>query len=287
MILVWSSEGGPLQLIGLGIFVLQFIVPQLIDGPFLSFENGQNGFNVTDGLPLLWAILSLVVAAMMFVGWIFWREVQSNNNGATAGDGTASNPVNVDAETEVNNSNNVGPASTSSWDSFGSFIRNLSPHYLMLASGFILPLSIAIPILLNAGGAGIMGSSTGTIAVTILAVGAHVCMAIAAYGVLREVLSGTAPYPGTRRERRSQRRKYNVGEIADIVRKVPVEEFVSEEDIKNGECSISRMKRMLQNRGAAGAAERCLEREELVNEILRVRKYDEACAICSEEYVDG
>eukprot|EP00804_Cyclotella_cryptica_P027436 CCRYP_008856-RA/>CCRYP_008856-RA protein AED:0.41 eAED:0.41 QI:0/-1/0/1/-1/1/1/0/287 len=287
MILVWSSEGGPLQLIGLGIFVLQFIVPQLIDGPFFSIESGQNGFSVTGGLPLLWAILSVAVALMMFVGWFLWRDGEGNNHGATTGDGTASNPVDVDAETEVNNSNNVDRASTSAWDAFRSFIRNLSPHYLMLASAFILPLSMAFPILLNAGGAGIMGSSTGTIAVTILAIGAHACMAIAAYGVLREVLSGTAPYPGTRQGRRTRRRKYTVGEIADIVRKVPVEEFVSEEDIKNGECSIIRMKRILKNRGAAEAVERCLEREDLVNEILRVRKYDEACAICSEDYVEG
>jgi hypothetical protein len=66
-----------------------------------------------------------------------------------------------------------------------------------------------------------------------------------------------------------------------------VEEFVSEENIKNGECSIARMKRILRNRGAGETAERCLEREELVKEICRVRKYEDECTICSEDYAEG
>ena len=68
---------------------------------------------------------------------------------------------------------------------------------------------------------------------------------------------------------------------------MPVEEFVSEDDVKNGDCSIARMKRMLCNRGALEAAERCLERDELVREIEKTRNFNEECAICAEEYVEG
>lgn len=71
------------------------------------------------------------------------------------------------------------------------------------------------------------------------------------------------------------------------VRKVPVEEFVSEDDVRNGDCSIARMKRMLCNRGASEAAERCLERCDLVREVEKNRNFNEECAICAEEYVEG
>jgi hypothetical protein len=45
-----------------------------------------------------------------------------------------------------------------------------------------------------------------------------------------------------------------VSEIADILRKVPVEEFVSNEEFRSGECSVTRMKRMTTNRGATEIA---------------------------------
>jgi hypothetical protein len=73
----------------------------------------------------------------------------------------------------------------------------------------------------------------------------------------------------------------------DAVQKVPVEEFVSKEDIRNGDCSISRLKRMLRNRGASEAAERCLERADLVREVEKNRNFNEECAICAEEYIEG
>ncbi len=66
-----------------------------------------------------------------------------------------------------------------------------------------------------------------------------------------------------------------------------MEEFVSEEDIRNGDCSISRLKRMLRNRGSSEAAERCLERADLVREVEKSRNFNEECAICAEEYVEG
>ena len=45
-----------------------------------------------------------------------------------------------------------------------------------------------------------------------------------------------------------------MSEIADILRKVPVEEFVSNEEFRSGECSVTRMKRMMTNCGATEIA---------------------------------
>ncbi len=68
---------------------------------------------------------------------------------------------------------------------------------------------------------------------------------------------------------------------------MPVEEFVSEEDVRNGDCSIARLKRMLCNRGVLEAVERCIERADLVREVEKTRNFNEECAICAEEYVEG
>ena len=71
------------------------------------------------------------------------------------------------------------------------------------------------------------------------------------------------------------------------VRKVHVEEYVSEENARTGDCSISRLKRMMSNRGASEIASKCVERHDLVREIERIRNFNDECAICAEEYVEG
>jgi len=269
-------------------FLIQFIIPQFFDGTAVIQQIMNHEFGIS-GLPLLLMITFIVFAMAVFVGWLFYDSdgvLWAGMNDVTTihGDGTAENPVNVDAEEDVNNNTNNNHGLSNIWESIRSSMQNFSPHYLILVSAFILPLSMVIPILL--GGDSTIGSSTWSVAVTVLAIVAHACMAMAAYGVLREVVSGATPFPGNRRGRPS-RYKYTVGEIADLVRKIPVEEFVSEEDIKNGECSISRMKRILVHRGASEVVDRCLERDDLIKEICRVRIYDSECTICSEEYLDG
>jgi hypothetical protein len=135
----------------------------------------------------------------------------------------------------------------------------------------------------------------GFIQLVLVAMGAHVLMAFAAYRLLRDVLAGgdnVFTYPGNLRgsgggSSRRRRRKLTVSEIADIVRKVPVEEFVSNEELRSGECSVTRMKRMMTNRGATEIAAKCIERDDLVCELEKIRKFNDECSICAEEYVEG
>ena len=47
------------------------------------------------------------------------------------------------------------------------------------------------------------------------------------------------------------------------------------------------MKRMLVNRGASDAIERCIDKSDLLEEIEKVRKYNEECTICTESYQEG
>lgn len=265
-------------------------MPQIFDAPTLTRKILEDELGI-GGLPLLILIICCVLAVAAFMGWFLNDVPGIIGSGGVAnlrGDGTAENPVDVDAQDDNANNNNNNNNDVTLLDRVRTSLQSFSTQHLMLASAFILPLSMVIPIFINIGGSSILNGSSGTIAVTVLAIAAHACMAMAAYGVLREFLSGTGhQFPGNRRGTTPRRKKYTVGEIADLVRKVPVEEYVSEADIKNGECSISRMKRILVHRGAAEAAERCLTREDLVDEISRVRKCENECTICSEDYVEG
>mmetsp|Transcript_8347 Transcript_8347/g.18705 ORF Transcript_8347/g.18705 Transcript_8347/m.18705 type:complete len:355 (+) Transcript_8347:99-1163(+) len=309
MILIWSGEGGPLQWLGIIVFILQFFAPQIFR---LSLEI-QDGTLSIDSFPLVWLACSLAIALVMgglWVAWDFWsseeqqedeeehvnvneednNETPAESSGPSAQSGTASNPVVVD-------DNGDDDAWIRAWTRINSMLQSFSPTHLMLALGFILPLAMTAPLFLNAlqnEELPVGFANSGIIQITvlaILAVTAHSIMAIAAYRVLRDVLDsagGVGPYPGTRQGRRRRlRRKLTVSELVDIVRKVPVEEFVSEDDVRTGSCSIGRMKRMLANRGASEASEKCVERDDLAKEVEKVRKFNEDCAICAEEYVEG
>ena len=342
MILVWSSEGGPLQYIGALIFAFQFFGPQLFR---LYVSISEDVTFEIDPFPFMRIGLGVAITTIVGVLWVALDFVQqgfeeedgggvgedqeqqqqqqyndnvgtdtnttsgaptTNNNSTTNGDegtsdapssGTATtnnNPEVVDLTGDDDDIDNVFFLfPTRIGRRITTMLQSISPTHLMLAIGFVLPLAMLAPVLFNGiqhdGLAGIFASDRGVIQVTALAIIAHSMMAIAAYRVLRDVLdgNGVGPYPGNVRGRRRRNRKLTVGEISDIVRKVPVEEFVSEEDIHNGECSVGRMKRMLKNRGVAEAADKCVEREDLVKEVERVRKYNEECAICAEEYVEG
>eukprot|EP00956_Cyclotella_meneghiniana_P008283 scaffold11039_cov21-Cyclotella_meneghiniana.AAC.1 len=299
MILVWSSEnGGPLQTVGLILFLLQIIgqiAPHFLDGSaFVQLLMRDTSFIV------LILLVAIVIGMVGFAGVMMLSDyppvVEEEE------EGTAANPVDVDARDDSRSNNNNDTANSNNANDGNAnsriinYIRriaeNFNSHYLMLTSAFILPLSMVIPILINVGGSGIMSSTVGTISLAAIALAAHACMAFAAYGVLREYLSGGAGvFPGNRRnnDTTSRVKQYTVVEMADIVRKIPVEEYVSMEDIRGGECSVSKLKRMLRHRGAGDAIadQYCLEKEDLMNELCRVRKHEGECTICSEDYAEG
>lgn len=314
MILIWSGEGGPLQYLGLAIFFLQFFAPHL----FHLTVDIQEGTLGIGNFPVTWIACSVAMAAFVGGLWVILdyaleeEEDHDNNNNdvhnvdtngnetalappsatddaadASAPSGSAANPVVIDDDI-----NDEDDFLVRLGGRIHSLVSSFSPTQLMLVLGFLLPLAMAAPLLLNgvqhSEGVSNFLASTGVLQVTVLAILAHSMMAIAAYRVLRDVIDGegVGPYPGNRRQQRLGR-KLTVSEIADILRKVPVEEFVSEEDVRTGNCSVARMKRMLLNRGAGDIAEKCVEKDDLIKEVLKVRKYNEECAICAEEYVEG
>ncbi|KAL3791724.1 hypothetical protein ACHAWO_000440 [Cyclotella atomus] len=269
MILAWRSEGDPLQCIALLMFLIQFLMDLELIQRIINAELGT-GF----GIGRLLLMECLVLGMAVFVRCFFSDHPGNidgvNNNGGAmrnSGDGTADNPVNADAQDDNRNTNNNTGEFNSLMGTIRRTLPNISPHHL-LVSLFILPIFMVIPIFINLGTSGMVASSSGTIAQIVLAIVEHAFLASSISYV-------------------AYIKKYTGGVIADLIRKVPVEEYVSEQKIRNGECSTSKMKRMLLHRGAADEADRCLEQQDLVDEICRVRIYEKECTICSEEYVEG
>lgn len=251
-------------------------------------------------------IIRILTISLVSAVWVMWESffpspAQDNNSNTNTANGNNNNNNNnteqpaagtMDDPVIINDDDEYESVLIHLWNRVLAVIRNPSPIHLVLALGFIVPLTILAPLLLDGfqdeyGLTGVVHRQFGTpgvLQMAVLAIVAHSLMALAAYRVLRNLIDGNVTeYPGLRR----RRTKLTVSQIADIVYKVPVEEFVSPEDINNGECSIARMKRMLVNRGESSVAESCIERKELVKEICKVRNYNEECAICAEEYQEG
>ncbi|KAL3797487.1 hypothetical protein ACHAW5_010096 [Stephanodiscus triporus] len=274
----------------------------------------RDGHDSVGTIEILRTTRTLALATSLAAGTIWGLMAlarRQTRNGTTGGvarspSGTAADPVVIDDDDggDVGDGDGVRAHASAATGSNPSLF---SPALALTLITAYVPLIIASPLLWNAmreglagrgDGDGARGGGTTTFAdsgfvhLVVLAMIAHAAMTIAGYRVLRDVLgSGIAGvYPGNRRGggRRGRGRKLTVTEIADIVRKVPVEEYVSEENIRTGDCSVARMKRMMTNRGAAdGVAAKCVERDDLVREIEGIRNFNEECAICAEEYVEG
>lgn len=309
MILIWSGEGGPLQYLSLVVFFLQFFTPQIFQ---LIFEI-QNGHLEIGPFPYARVASFLSFVSVIFIGglWVSGLllpdedEHVDHGNGAPAAAEEAPAPGSapVPATASETAENTVAPGQQGDGDDgftawagerIYSAFSATSPAYLVLALGFFLPLAMAAPLILNGlQSEGLFGflEYSGVIQMTVLAIIAHSMMAVAAYRLLQDVLDGeegVGPYPGNQRGRRRRRgRRLTVSEISDIVRKVPVEEFCSPATVKTGACSTERLKRMLVNRGAGEVAHKCLEKDDLANEIIKVRNFNNECPICAEEYVEG
>jgi len=216
-----------------------------------------------------------------------------DTNGAA---GNISNTIN----TQHINVHDTNEQPQSLWrDYLSSLPQTPAPHVLFLPGllfSFLLLLPLAADYLWKDGMLRYF-TDENVLWLTTTVVICHIMMAILACRMLRDVIGGGGggegmwTYPGNARgptRRRRRFRKLTAGEITDIVRKVPVEEYVSPKDVHSGQCtSVSRLKRMLVNRGESEATGRCFTREELAKEIERCRKFNEECPVCAEEYAEG
>lgn len=79
----------------------------------------------------------------------------------------------------------------------------------------------------------------------------------------------------------------NPAKMASIVAKIrdlPIEMFVPNDEEAYSKLKISQLKHMIQNRGGGTAS--YLEKNEMVSCLMDMRKYDDSCCICYEDYHD-
>ena len=291
MIFVWAGDGGgPLQYIGVVIFFLQFLAPHFFSLSIQIIHYGAIKF--PPALVMLLALVGFGAGLLTVVHGVSallrWMSQLDENQAARAqADTSNSNNATVldeDEPTAATAAADNRATFRRAWNRTRSFARSLSPTHKIL--GFLTPLAVATPLFIS----GMQHSPNGVVndsqwlTATVLAI-AHLFMVLAAYRILRDVINFVNLYPGNRRRERTAGRKWTVQEIADLLRKVPAEEFVSEDDVKV--CSVTKLKRMLINRGEGEAAARCLETDDLAKEIGKVRHFDSECAICAEQFVEG
>mmetsp|Transcript_10623 Transcript_10623/g.21923 ORF Transcript_10623/g.21923 Transcript_10623/m.21923 type:complete len:449 (-) Transcript_10623:132-1478(-) len=73
MILVWSDEGGPLQYLGLALFILQFVLPPLVNNSL------QLEYQLQFDLPLgILSFLLLFIGLAAWTAWYCFRSWQAN-----------------------------------------------------------------------------------------------------------------------------------------------------------------------------------------------------------------
>lgn len=290
MFFIWSSEGaGPLRYIGPILLLTQLYWPQLLNGDFSAIQNIQAHDIMVFAITMV--LFSITMFVLFRTGWLPMPPTDAGNEPAAA----AASPGGAIPTNAAERPPPRSPFVALFYnprilpDAIRSFVQSLSPLQLIYFSVLIFPVLILMPVLLAMADAHIMFELSPA-AVTILALSWHLCMAYAAYAVVRDFIAGNAPGPYPGAEAASRRRRLTVNEISEVLRKVPVEEYVSEESLASAggaECSVSRLKRMLVSRGEGEAVDKCLERRDLVEALGRCRKWNEECIICAEDYVEG
>ena len=90
MIFIWSNDGGPLQYVGLCLFALQFLLPQLTNVYNLTME-----IQYTHNIPLAAVSMTFLVVVIAIFGVVVWM-----NNFNVIGD-------NYDDTTTTGNDTNI------------------------------------------------------------------------------------------------------------------------------------------------------------------------------------
>lgn len=242
MIFIWTPDGGPLQYVGLAIFLFQFI-PVFIPAASASLN-----------LPIT-TMLSAATALSMTAIAYSWQ--------------------------------------TGALSRLAEYVTRGFPHVMQTVHGAIRALRQTTGISTNGGLTLLLGGTVVAFSAFFLWLDAHVISSLFhVFGVcliLRAQLRGQAGMGGNipgAGGTEAESRAAKMDEIVKIVQKMPVEEFVPEDDAMD-KFSISQLKKMLAVRGQQTEGGSYLERQDLVDAVKKRRNFCESCVICCEEYNEG
>jgi len=264
---VWSSNGGPLQYIGLAIFAMQ-LIPHFMRNIGITDSNMEKTvLLVCHFVPAMAGMILPLIAGYWYLNNMLREDLEEEEEGTAAQDDGGHQEHQLQLQQER-------PARTherrESWNS--SILGNSFPYSLILPAIFCGIMGLASFIFSNGN--------------QLFLVCFH--FSLLAVFMTRVVKDFIASMNNDATESGDQRRR-NRNEFFDIVetiRVLPIEEFLTEEEVRTS-CSIPQLKRMLRRREREGEARTCTERRHLVEELEKCRNYNETCCICAEEYKDG
>lgn len=220
MFFVWTSEGGPLQYAGLGLFLLQMI-PRLF--PDLT------------AVGLLTVILPVAVLVVTFQTW-------------QTGAGQVRDVL-------------------QRW-------RNEGRQSLQQRTG--IPWS-------NLGFSALVGVSTACLISLVLTMNLQALSFLSQFLAIGVVAYTHLNGPLQEHNQEHRRRQAKMEELFTIVQSMPVEEFVSEEELEG--IPISQLKEMLLRRGLSKEElGSFVDRHNMMEALHKRRKYCDTCCICFESY---
>uniref|UniRef100_A0A6U6GZY6 RING-type domain-containing protein n=1 Tax=Odontella aurita TaxID=265563 RepID=A0A6U6GZY6_9STRA len=237
MLFVWTSDGGPLQHVGLALFLVQLMPP---------FLTAMSAHLPLPGVPITAVVGSMLILALtaLFFCW---------------GTGAVSQLVE--------------PATQFVVEATGAL-----RHTTGISSNGRLALLLGSMVV----GFSVLLLFTNAYLISSLFHIIGVCLILRAH--LRRGLGDRNVRGAGGTESECQEAKME--EIVNIIQKMPVEEFLSEESLLE-KCSISRLKKMLEVRRQPMTEGSCLERQDLVDAVNKSRNYSDSCVICCEEYREG
>ena len=226
MLFIWTSEGGPLQYIGLGLFLLQ-LAPHLLP-EIIRQVNQQSSLAMGVAVGILaaavWQMRNIDTSAIR-------RRLEQSLEAARA---------------------RLEAAIGRDW------------HYTTVPALLGVALAVMVTLISRLG-----------ILVGLQVIGQVMTIISFFEAGRRQTQQGPPDAPS---------REAKLEEMSALVRSMPLEPFLSEEEMVTA--PISQLKQMLERRGTKKEElDSFLERQNLVEALQKKRKYSDTCCICFEDHV--
>jgi hypothetical protein len=250
-----SNSGGPLHYLSLAFILLQVILPLWMNTTDVRIVTGLYDHNI---MPLLVFIgLPIFVSGYHHVRPHLIRLVPPSNTDRNTAAAAASN----------RNVSRLLPSLVSS---------SSLPSAVIMFVGFCLISSWAFLFIMSQEEKGFLSS---------LVLWIHSAFFLVMLAMFLKDVSYNGPANRQESSSSSSWDACTLSSIVDNIRQFPIEEYMSEEAVRKS-CTISELKRMLQNRNCY-KDKIWTERSDLVEALEQNRKYNDTCCICAEEYQRG
>lgn len=322
MFFVWTNDGGPLQYIGLGLFLLQMMVPSLLQqlqltpslpvfqAPSNTTATTTNNNNNTSSSPFPSSIaVGLVAGIVAMIVYKYWQREQTQEHHPAQpqrqpqqAEQGADDPTNANANNNNNNDANINDNT----DDANTRTRIMRSNIVQWRTQLQVKLNQWTGLeWTNVGVSCLVGVAAGSLATGYMAVSPgtlyhnilpylyqFVTLASIIMTVIRQRGNNNSNgNGGTEQQRRrlERRRHTKMAEMTTLVQRVPTEPFVTNEALANAQdVSIVQLKKMLLTRGTTHQQlDSFVDRQNLVEALRDCRRYSDTCCICFEAYEQG